>query len=170
MFDNLGPHSVEISWFSCHSDFTWNQSLWFQKCKICHFNYFRGSEFWHFLLACFYQITRNGENRVFRTSRSSLKLISCKIWVTGKSWNFHTVLLTPVYRIAKKSKILPYKHRIRHDILENDEKSTKQLKILRKNHKKFTFSRISWLCWHLIRVRLTRALSLRMLFCVRFVS
>ena len=69
----------------------------------------------------------------------------------------------------EKSKNLPCKHRIRHNILENDKKSTKKLKILHKNHKKFTFSRISWLCWHLIRVRMTRALSLRMLFCVRFV-
>ena len=31
------------------------------------------------------------------------------------------------------------------------------MKILHKNHKKFTFSKISWLCWHLIRVRLIDA-------------
>ena len=44
-------HSVEISWFFYHSDLTWNQFMRFWKCKICHFNTFRGSEFW-FLWIC----------------------------------------------------------------------------------------------------------------------
>ena len=39
-------HSVEISWFFYHSDFTWNQIWGFWKCKICHFNTFIESEFW----------------------------------------------------------------------------------------------------------------------------
>ena len=39
-------HSVEISWFSYHSDFTWNQFWSLKKCEICHFKTFRGSEFW----------------------------------------------------------------------------------------------------------------------------
>ena len=34
---------VEISWFFCLSDFTWNEFLGLQKCKKCHFNTFRGS-------------------------------------------------------------------------------------------------------------------------------
>ena len=33
-------HSVEISLFSYHSDFTWNQIPGFEKYKICHFNTF----------------------------------------------------------------------------------------------------------------------------------
>ena len=56
-------HRVEISWFFCHSDFKWNQFWEFLKCKICHFNTFRGSEFWvygylHFLKAEIHQITK----------------------------------------------------------------------------------------------------------------
>ena len=46
-------HSVEISWFFYHADFTWNQFWGFLKCKISHFNTFRGSEFsfsWTFTL------------------------------------------------------------------------------------------------------------------------
>ena len=38
--------SVEISGFFYHSDFTWNQFVGFWKCKICHFNTFRGFELW----------------------------------------------------------------------------------------------------------------------------
>ena len=44
-------YCLEISQFVYHSDFTWNQFLRFQKHKICHFNTFRGSEFW-FLWIC----------------------------------------------------------------------------------------------------------------------
>ena len=39
-------YSVDISWFLYHSNFTWNQFGGFKECKICHFNTFRGSEFW----------------------------------------------------------------------------------------------------------------------------
>ena len=35
-------HSVDISGFFCHSDFTWNQFWWFKKLKICHFLQFYG--------------------------------------------------------------------------------------------------------------------------------
>ena len=42
----LSTQSVEISWFFYQSDFTWNQFWGIEKCKICHFNTFKGSEFW----------------------------------------------------------------------------------------------------------------------------
>ena len=48
-------YSVEISWFYYHSDFTWNQCLRFLKCKICHFNTFRGSEFWFLWIFPFFK-------------------------------------------------------------------------------------------------------------------
>ena len=38
--------TVEISGFFYHSDFPWNQFRRIWKCKICHCNTFRGSEFW----------------------------------------------------------------------------------------------------------------------------
>ena len=38
-------HSVEISWFFCHSDFTWNQFWWIWKYEKCLFSIFRGFEF-----------------------------------------------------------------------------------------------------------------------------
>ena len=41
-----GIHSVDISWFFYHSDFTWNQFWGFSKCKICCFNTFRGFKLW----------------------------------------------------------------------------------------------------------------------------
>ena len=43
---NYHSHSVEMSWFFYHTGFTWNQFWGFLKCKICHFNKFRGSEIW----------------------------------------------------------------------------------------------------------------------------
>ena len=43
---NMFSHNVEILGFFYHSDFTWNQFWGFQKCKICHFHTFRGSEYW----------------------------------------------------------------------------------------------------------------------------
>ena len=68
-------HSVEISWFFYHS------FCGFYKCKICHFNTFRGSEFWILcIFALFepwnlpnYQIhgPKNGKNSIFRTSSFS---------------------------------------------------------------------------------------------------
>ena len=42
----LKSHSVEISWFFYHLDFTWNQFWGFYKCKMCHFSTIRGSEIW----------------------------------------------------------------------------------------------------------------------------
>ena len=41
-------YSVEISRFLNHSDFTWNQFWGFQKCKNCHFWYFKSFEFCSF--------------------------------------------------------------------------------------------------------------------------
>ena len=49
---NFQHHSVAISWFLYHSDFMWNQFWGFLKGKICHFNTFRGSEFWFFMNFC----------------------------------------------------------------------------------------------------------------------
>ena len=79
--DKIQTHSVEISGFFYHSDFTWNQFWGFLKCKICYSNTFRGSEFWfyeflHFLKAEIFQMNKNeshknGKNGSFRTSRFS---------------------------------------------------------------------------------------------------
>ena len=58
-------HSVEISEFFCHTDFTWNQFWRLEEVKNCHVCRFRGSEFWF--------------------------VISRKICVAEKFWKFHTV-------------------------------------------------------------------------------
>ena len=42
---------VETQFFY-HSDFTWKQYWRFEKCKICHFNTFRGCEFGCFMNFC----------------------------------------------------------------------------------------------------------------------
>ena len=39
-------HSVEISGFYCHSDFTWNQFWCFLMFKNCHFCSFRDFKLW----------------------------------------------------------------------------------------------------------------------------
>ena len=41
-------HSVEISGFFCHSDFTWNQFQGFSKYQNCHFSNCREIEFWFY--------------------------------------------------------------------------------------------------------------------------
>ena len=41
-------HSVEISGFFCHSDFTWNLFWSFWSPKNCHFDHLSMSEFWIF--------------------------------------------------------------------------------------------------------------------------
>ena len=47
IFRNLEWHSYLVTiWFFYHSYFTWNQIWGFWRCKICHFNTFRGSELW----------------------------------------------------------------------------------------------------------------------------
>ena len=53
----------------------WNQFWGFLKCKICHFNKFRGCEFW--FLWYFWTFWR---------LKPTHKLISRKIWMTEKSW------------------------------------------------------------------------------------
>ena len=51
----LLSHSVEISWFLYHPDFTWNQFCGFLKCKSYHFNTFRGSEFWRLYILVLFE-------------------------------------------------------------------------------------------------------------------
>ena len=79
-------HSVEISGFFYHSDLTWNQFWWFYKWKICQFNTFAGSEFIFFNFCTFWSLKTAVWERL-----DSPKMISRKIWVIEKSWNFHTV-------------------------------------------------------------------------------
>ena len=78
-------HSVGVRESFCHSDFTWNQND-----KICHFNKFRGS--------VIYQIKQSKAPKMAKMAVLDLlycpKLISSKIWVTGKFLNFHTVHFT----------------------------------------------------------------------------
>ena len=96
-------HSVEISWFFYYSDFTWNQFLGLLKCKICHCNTFRGSEFWSFyefvkfLKAEKVSKKHNSELKkqkktAFLERWDSSRLISLKICKTEKSWDFHTAV------------------------------------------------------------------------------
>ena len=77
-------HSVEITEFFSHSDFTWNQSLHIWSLKICLFYIFRGSDYWFFT---FFEWPKTKILELL----DSPKLISRKICMTEKSWNFHTV-------------------------------------------------------------------------------
>ena len=94
----LSRHTVENSIFLYHSDFTWIQFWGYLKCKISHLNIFWGSEFWFsgiFPLFGMLKLTKRTKftahkMAVFALQKSS-KLISRKIWVMEKSWNFHTV-------------------------------------------------------------------------------
>ena len=52
MVKSVNTHSLEISRFFYHSDFAWNQFWGFLKCKINHFNTFRGLEFWFWWIFC----------------------------------------------------------------------------------------------------------------------
>jgi len=79
-------HSLEISGFFYHSDFTWNQVWGFLKCKISHFNTIRGSEFlflWIFALSEKYTAPKLAKTPVFALLEST-KLISRKFWVMQK--------------------------------------------------------------------------------------
>ena len=65
---------MEIAGLCFNSDFTWNQSWWIQKLKICYFSTFKDSEFWFFMNFCtFWRLKlikyQNSESYV-------------KIWVT----------------------------------------------------------------------------------------
>ena len=81
-----------------HSDFTWNQFWGFQKCKICHFCHFKGSEF---CSCCTLQPSKSAKIHKNQNSEplnvlqwqvfallECTKLISRKIRVIGKSLNF----------------------------------------------------------------------------------
>ena len=84
---NLGTHSLEISGICCHSDFTWNQSWRIYSLKICHFNKLR-LKFIKYPKLRALQMAKNA----FLELPDSPKLISRKIWMLEKSWNFHTVM------------------------------------------------------------------------------
>ena len=69
---------------------------------MCHFNTIRGSEFWFLWIFALFEGWNgpNEENSDFNMIKpadfallESQKLISRKIWVIEKSWNFHTVKL-----------------------------------------------------------------------------
>ena len=93
-------HSIEIYQFSCHSDFRYVKSI--QKVKNCHFDHFGGFEL--LFLDIFHTqkcqkipkipkipiSAQMVQMAVFRASKWP-KLISRKIWVAEKSWNFHIV-------------------------------------------------------------------------------
>ena len=94
-------HSVEISWFFYHSDFTWNQFLGFLKCKICHFNTFARlwiltfrhfSTFWRlkFIKSTKFRALEIAKTAVFNLLDSQ-KLISRKIWVMEKKSEISTL-------------------------------------------------------------------------------
>ena len=84
-----------------HSDFAWNQFWKFLKCKISRFNTFKGSEFWFSWIFALFEGRYLPKYQKFTAPKmakmavlqllSSPKLISRKIQVTEKSWNFHTV-------------------------------------------------------------------------------
>ena len=88
---------MKISGFFYHSDFTWNQCWGFYKWKICLFNTSKSSEFWFFMNFCtlLFQIHNIRAPKMAKMAiletLDSKKKISRKIWMTVKSWNFHTV-------------------------------------------------------------------------------
>ena len=83
---------MEISWFFLSLRFYVKS-----KCKICYFNIFRGFGFWLFMNFCSFWKLKMPKLTQFRASEiakkllDSSKLISRKIWVIDKTWNFHTV-------------------------------------------------------------------------------
>ena len=66
--------------------------------KNCHFNTIRGSEFWFLWKFALLEDLNlpNQQNAITKTAVlelfHSLTLISRKIWVKEKGWNFHTLL------------------------------------------------------------------------------
>ena len=103
----LECHSVKISGFFCHSDFSWNQIWRIKKFYNCRFYNFWGSGFWYFGK---YQ-TSNVEKADFAPVESQ-KLISHKIWVIEKLCNFHTVNVKRICSYFKDSDLvwLNFKH------------------------------------------------------------
>ena len=106
-------HSIEISRFFCHLDFTWNQFWRWQKfLRFCNFT---GSEF-H--LCSQFQPLKNAKNaknqnweplNVLKWQLLDLKnhqkLISRKIWAIEKLWNFHTLSGVAISSVAIGFKI-----------------------------------------------------------------
>ena len=99
------------------SDFTWNQSWRIYSLKICHFNKLRLELLWMliFMNVCkFWRVTfiwyaKFRAPRMAKTAILELpdspKLISRKIWVTEKNWNFHTVLWCNVPYLQSKDSL-----------------------------------------------------------------
>ena len=73
-------HSVEISGFFCHSDFYVKSIFWDSRS-------FKMAIFAHFGALNFVALVNSSLQELLESS----KLISRKIWVIGKSWNFHIV-------------------------------------------------------------------------------
>ena len=91
------PHSVGISGFFCHPDFTWNQ-FWI-VLKLPYFAILGAMNFINmvgFSLQKMQKFMKNKKNssaellNVLKYLHFST-LFSCKIWVTEKFCNFHTV-------------------------------------------------------------------------------
>ena len=78
----LANHSVKISWFFYHSDFTWNQCWSFEAPQNCHFDHLSSSEFdfWEFLTF--------SSVKFFQNSKFKAKFVA-----------------TPVFDLLKSSKI-----------------------------------------------------------------
>ena len=75
---------------------------WFQKVKICHFNNFQGFEFWflekfHTWKCQMFPKIQNSEllkrSKWLFLGLHNVQMISRKIWVAEKSWNFCFVYL-----------------------------------------------------------------------------
>ena len=111
----LPKHSVEISWFFYHSDFLWNHFQEFWRYKNCHFITFRGSELWFFMIFRIFWgliFSQSQTLELLKLQKIAFfehlhppKVISRKIWVIEKLWNFHTVPhnLNLTKKIDKKS-------------------------------------------------------------------
>ena len=80
---------MEISRFFCHSDFTWNQ-FW-RMLKNADF-----TTFWALVNLVNLNLQKSAkihenQNGTFGEALKWPKLISRKIWMTEKPWNFHSV-------------------------------------------------------------------------------
>ena len=94
----IPTHSVQVSLFFYHSDFTWNQFWGFWKCKSANLTHSEALDFDFFFLifapfeGCNIKLTNfRAPKTAFLCLLDSLELISRKIWKIEKSWNFHTV-------------------------------------------------------------------------------
>jgi len=94
------PHSLEISGIFCQSDFMWNHFGESRSSKTAIFYNFRSTEFCSLSRFQPSKSAKIHEELKFRASKGgkcpiwrlhSATLISHKIWVTEKFYNFHTV-------------------------------------------------------------------------------